>query len=76
MPKCPDTTCQRRHVAQDKLSAHQLSRIAEADRYAISLVPGPVYQCTYCNAVYTLDDVLHGWLDSEVLGQGWHPKSK
>ena len=75
---CPALDCSGgRPLRQHVMTAGQIDRLDDNAREAIS---AHAKRCSYCGCVYDTDahGIPHimGWLDSGILGEGWHPKEQ
>lgn len=75
--KCPARDCQGgSHERQRALTPGQIARIAERHRQLIEENRAGAFRCGYCGCVYLHDshlDIVVGFLDGRVVGEGWHP---
>jgi hypothetical protein len=75
---CPDSNCSGGSPGrQQTLTAAQIDRLDPKTREAAGAA---AKRCSYCGCIYKTDahnmPTIFGWLDSGVLGEGWHPKKR
>lgn len=72
---CPTNDCSggKAH-RQHQITEGQLDRIFGSAEMIARENRASTYRCSYCGAVYIRNDTprLLGFLDSGILGEGWH----
>ena len=73
---CPAKDCSGgRHDRQHPLTPGQEKKLSQDTRDVISESNETCYRCNYCGCLYLRwpSPRILGFLDSGVLGEGWHP---
>ena len=75
---CPAPDCSGgRPPRQNEMTSGQYNQLDDNARESIG---AHAKRCSYCGCVYYTDahGIPHimGWLDSDILGKGWHPKGQ
>lgn len=66
--KCSGGYADRQHALTDQ----QLAELDDSTRQRIG--QSTPTRCNYCGTVYLYGGTVLGWLDSGIIGEGWHPR--
>ncbi len=72
---CPKSCSGGHPQRQHALTPGQIERLSQRVRDYIGEVNEIAYRCGYCGCVYLRwpSPRVLGFLDNEIMGEGWHP---